>query len=255
MARVVKVLGGEGGFYTQDYVINANCVSGAVALRNSVMGSAGEVINPGNADTLTHAMGLFGETVTYTATPTTDNQMVMPKPTGLTGVCRIISHPLAVHEFRVSGGLTSGTALANTLVARSNILTNTLADATNLIVTSAGVFTVSFVGGYIKGRTGANKGQTRVITTHNNGADERVTVAFLNDIAVGDSFIAVPYSKKVTNLSMTSDFTEANGVIATSTGGVAAIYDVLIGVDDVHPGADSVLVHAVFRDHWLNSLA
>jgi hypothetical protein len=236
-------------------MIDANCTSGAVALRNSTMASAGEVVDPGNVTTLTHAMGLYGETVTYTATPTTDNHNVMPKPTGLTGVCRVISHPLTVCEFRVAGSATSGTALANTVASRSNILTNTAADATNLIVTSAGVSTVSFVGGYMKGRTGANKGQTRVIITHNNGADERVEVAFLNDIAVGDTFTAVAFSKKVTNMQMTTDFTEANGIIATGTGGVAAIYDVLIGVDDVQPGSDTVLVQVIFRDHWFKSLA
>jgi hypothetical protein len=132
---------------------------------------------------------------------------------------------------------------------------NTVADATNLIVTSAGVSNVSVVGGYIKGRSGANKGQTRIIITHNNGADERVEVAFLNDIAVGDTFIALPFSKKVTNMQMTTDFTEANGIIATGTGGVAAIYDVLIGVDDIYPGDDVALVQVIFRDHWLSSLA
>mgnify|MGYP001560945203 CR=1 FL=1 len=43
MGRVVKILGGEGGFFTQDYKLDANCVSGALGLRSTATDSAGEV--------------------------------------------------------------------------------------------------------------------------------------------------------------------------------------------------------------------
>ena len=35
MGRVVKILGGEGGFFPQDYKLDATCVSGALAVRST----------------------------------------------------------------------------------------------------------------------------------------------------------------------------------------------------------------------------
>src|SRR5437870_3954381 len=72
------------------------------------------------------AVGLYAEAVTCTAAPTGDTLLAMPRPTGLEGVVRIISHPLAILEFRVAGSATSGAGLATT--APANILTPTTAD-------------------------------------------------------------------------------------------------------------------------------
>src|SRR5437879_4395399 len=136
MGRVVKILGGEGGFFPQDYKLDATCVSGALAVRSTATNSGGEVVNASTTD-FSRAVGLYAEAVTYTAAPTSDNLLAMPRPTGLEGVVRIISHPLAILEFRVAGSATSGAGLATT--APANILTNTTADTTKLIVTAAEV--------------------------------------------------------------------------------------------------------------------
>jgi len=240
--------GGDGGFFSQDWKVDATTVSGAVALRSTSTSSAGEVVDATTTG-FVNAIGCYGESVTYTATPVAGNNQVVPKPTTIEGVVRIITHPFALWEFNVSGAAAAGTALTTL-----NILTNSTADATKLIVSDVNVSTISFVGGLIKGRTGANKGQTRRIITHNNNADERVEVAFTNAIAANDTFIRVPYSKAVIAGTLCTDLTELRGDLAIA-GGTINVYTVRIGIDDIAPGRDVVLLEVMFRDHLYNALA
>ena len=53
-----------------------------------------------------------------------------------------------------------------------------------------------------------------------------VTVPFLNDIAVGDTFLGSQYAPGVQAVQMTTDFTQANGTIAGATGGEARVIHV-----------------------------
>lgn len=251
MGRIVYVAGGEGGFFTRDYKLDASCVSGAVAVRSTSTSSAGEVVDASTTD-FSRAVGLYAETATYTAAPVAGNENTIPRLTGLEGMARIICHPFAIAEFRVAGGATVGLALATTSPA--NVLTNSTADATMLIVADANVGTISMAGGLIKGRTGANKGQLRRIITHNNNTDTRVEVAFTNAIAAGDTFIRIPWSKAALNMQLTTDLTEANGIIATGTGGRVVFMRLLIGVDDSYPAKDTALVQVMFGDHLFNSI-
>lgn len=253
MAYVLKILGLQSGDFFSDYLLDANCLAGAVALRNSAVASAGEVVDATTTGAV-DAIGLYSDTVTYTATPAAGASA--SSPFGLLGgnsimgaVARIVNHPHQVCRFRVAGGATTGMALATDPTVPANTVIVTVADATKLIVTSPALGAVSMVGGLIKGRTGANAGQVRRIVTHTTGPpiDERVEVAFTNNIAIGDTFIRVPYSKAGTNVQFTTDLTEANGIIATGTGAVMKPVNVVISED-----TSEAWVDCIFSDHFMN---
>jgi hypothetical protein len=258
MARVAYVLGSGGGFFPQDFKIGATTVSGATAMRQSTASDPGECVvgGTGQSANFTNMLGLFAESITYTAAPSSGADQAIPRVTGIEGVVRIVTHPFAMLEFRIAGGVTSGLALATTTPA--NILTNTAADATKLVIAAAEVGTISMVGGLIKGRTGANKGQTRRMTSASSGVSTSVTVAFLNTIGVNDTFIRVPFSKAGVSMQLTTALDEINGIIATATNlGEASVYKVKIGVDDQSTGGDPakdvVLVYVLMRNHMYNA--
>lgn len=250
MGEVVEILGIPGVDYFSDYMIDATCVAGAAAIRSTSTSSAGEVVDATTTGAV-NAVGLYGEDVTYTATPASGS---LSSPFGLLAgnetlgaIARIINHPFQVVRWRVSGGAAAGTALLNHATSRSNILTNTTADTTKLIVSAVNVGTVTFAGGIIKGRSGANMGQTRRIITHNNSADERVEVAFLNTIAVGDTFIALPFSKASVNVQLCTELTEVNGIIIVGTGCVMRVVKYEIDVDN-----DQAYLFTMWSSHYLN---
>jgi len=253
MAYVLKVLGLQSGDFFSDYLLDANCAAGAVALRNTAVASAGEVVDATTTGAV-DAIGLYSDTVVYTAAPVLGAGL--NSPFGLLGgnelmgaLARIVNHPHQICRFRVAGGPTAGMALAADPTVPANVVINTTADATKLIVASAALGAVSMVGGLIKGKTGANAGQVRRIVTHTTGPpiDERVEVAFTNAIGVNDQFIRVPYSKAMTNVQLTTDLTEANGIIAAGTGAVLKVMNVVIDEDQ-----NQAWVDVMFADHWLN---
>jgi len=118
-------------------------------------------------------------------------------------------NPDAVYRARLSGGATSGTDLAT--------FTVTTASTTGLVVT-AGVFdSPTLDEGTIHCISGANVGITRKITSVSATA-ATVTVAFPNDINVGDQFIAVPYSPGEDQfVQLTSDLTQLDASVAVDT--------------------------------------
>src|SRR5437879_13096125 len=101
MGRVVKILGGEGGFFPQDYKLDATCVSGALAVSSTATNSGGEVVNASTTD-FSRAVGLYAEAVTYTAAPTSDSLLAVPVLSGLEAVRRLISQPRCLVELRVA---------------------------------------------------------------------------------------------------------------------------------------------------------
>ena len=240
MARVVKIMGGEGGFFYSDYKVDATTVAGVLGIRSAVTNSAGEVVDATTTAAL-DALGIYSEAVTYTATPT--------GPLGATpeGIVRIITHPFAVIEWEIAG-TAAGAALAT--ASPANRLVEESGDTTNDTVTDDAVGTISMAGGLIKGRTGANAGQLRRISVHTNNVSTEVEVDFVNDIAVGDSFIRVPQSKAGIAAQLTTDLTEVDGVIATGTGIPMMIYDVVID-----ESRDIAWLYGVLRTHYYNSLA
>jgi hypothetical protein len=82
MAYVVKVLGIQSGDYFSDYMLDANCVAGAVALRSAAVASAGEVVDA-TVGAAANAMGLYADSVTYSAV--TSLSSGLGSPFGLLG--------------------------------------------------------------------------------------------------------------------------------------------------------------------------
>ena len=240
MGRAVATLGGAGGFVYSDYKIDATTVAGALGIRSTATNSAGEVVDATTTAAL-NALGIYSEAVTYTATPT--------GPLGATpeGIVRIITHPFTIIEWEIAG-TAAGAALAT--ASPANILVEESGDTTNDTVTDNAVGTIDMSGGLIKGRRGINAGQIRRISAHTNDASTEVEVDFVNDIAVGDSFIRVPFSKAGVAVQLTTDLTEANGVIPPADGIPMMIYDVIISEE-----RDIAWVYGVLRTHYYNSLA
>lgn len=156
------------------------------------------------------------------------------------GLVTVDVRPDLVISALVSGGATEGTALT--------LLSNTSASTAGTTVTDADVGSADMTTGTVWCTKGANVGQSRVITTHDSAADFVVTVPFLNDIAVGDEFLFVPYNcQGITdgagNVQASTLFTQADGSIASGTGGLATVIDLELN------GRTDTRVHMVLGDH------
>ena len=219
------------------YRVSENIAEGAVVMRDDTAASPGEVENADAATAALNCLGCAEHAATYSATQG-----------AVEGVVRLCPQPFAIYEFIVSGGATVNTPLSAT--SPGQILTNSTASTTGLVVSSTAVGTIDMSGGLIKGRTGANKGAIRKQTTHNNNADTNVIVPFPNDIAANDTFIRVPFSSQAIAMQTTTDFTQADGAIAFGTGIPCMVYDTIIDEE-----RDRALVQVVFRTHLYNSLA
>jgi hypothetical protein len=233
---------GEGLFGR--FYIEATTVPGAFLIRNADATTAGEVENP-TTTAAADFMGIAMEAVPYSTTQASFDGFPGYRQSGEEGTVGINYDSFQRLKLRVAGGATSGTGLAT--AAPANILTNTSADATGLIVTAAEVGTVDMDGGLICGRTGNNAGVVRRSTTHTNSTDNRVIVPFPRTIAVGDTFIRVPFSKSTVTVQLTTDFREANGIIAYGTGAAFAVIDVKFDIAN-----DEVVIWMVSRDAFCN---
>ena len=158
---------------------------------------------------------------------------------------RLIVNPQSIWRFPISGAITQGTALVATTTTPAHILTQDTASLTVIADTAVG--TISMAGGLIKGKTGANAGAIRKISSHSNNTSCTVTIGFVNSVAVGDTLIRVPYSRHVANISLTTDRAQANGILATGTGLVMSVVNVII--DEVN---NLAYVDAVARDAFFN---
>lgn len=123
----------------------------------------------------------------------------------------VITNSDAIYRARLSGGATSGTDLTTHTV--------TTASTDGLVVTaSASAFdSPELDEGTIHCISGANVGISRKITS-TSGSAATVTVAFPNDINVGDTFIAVPYAEGEDQfVQLTSDLTQIDASVAVDT--------------------------------------
>ena len=171
---------------------------------------------PPSTTVATDSPGLAIDTGTYSATQ---------GATHAEGLVTVEARPDLIIRALMSGGAAEGTALT--------LLSNTLASTDGLLVTDADVGTADMVSGTIWCISGANVSQARKITAHSSATSMTVTVAFLNDIAVGDQFLWCPYSvggdgTATTdgggNVQFTTLFTQADGAIASGTGASEVVY-------------------------------
>lgn len=223
-------------------LLSASLVAGQVVVREATASNAGEATNPASATSVLDMFGVAQDAATYTAAPTSE-----PNEVTQANIVRLIVAPFEVFRFKIAGGTTQGIALGTT--APANILTNTLASSGGTLITG-NVGSISMVGGLVKGRSGANVGAIRKLTVHTGTASTTVTMAFINAIAVGDTFIRTPYSRTVQNVNLTTDYIAANGIVATGTGAVFRVTSVIM--DEVN---DVAWVDAVSCDHQYNAIA
>lgn len=198
-----------GGELLKQYKIGASIAAGVPVID----GTAG-VIPVTTTDAADNA-GLAMDAATYTTTQAT------LLANGGEDFVSVNIRPDLVIWARACGGATEGTALVT--------LSNTSASSAGTTITDADVGTASVATGTVWCVTGANRGQSRIITTFNSAQDVVVTVPFTRTIAVGDTFHAVPWAKEpgagAGNVQATTAFLEGDATIVAGTGLVAAVVD------------------------------
>lgn len=243
-----RSLYGQGGGIVGRFTIEATTVAGALLIRNASAATAGEVEDP-TTTAAAHTMGIAMEAVTYSTNQALYDGFPGYRQSGEEGTVGILCDPYQVIQARVSGGATVGTALGATSPA--NILTNTVASTSGLVITAAEVGTIDMSGGLIIGRTGNNAGVVRRMTTHNNNTDCNVIVPFPRTIEAGATFLRSPFSKSTLAAQLTATvFTEVNGIIAFGTGCNLRCLDVAMDIID-----DEILVDLVCGDHFYSPIA
>lgn len=257
MAYVSGTLVGSKDFLL-DFYASAAFVAGQLVVREATASNIGEAANPagtgsgGLTDTI-DILGIATDAATSNTSPTREPGSLLVSPTlaGLENLVRVQVNPFAIYRFQVAGGATAGTALATGNPA--NVLVITTADAVTpyATLTAAGASgnpgTINMSGGLIKGKTGNNVGSIRKLISQVNSTSVTVGIGFLNPTAIGDTFIRVPYSRAVAGMQMTTDFTQANGLISVGSLGAFRVYQVII--DEANTLA---WVDVVPSDHWWN---
>ena len=246
MAKNVRVLGGAAP-YLKKYRINATIATAGVPCILGATGTAGIGPQLVRGTALLRTPGLTLDTGTYTTTQST---------TMIEGVVTIASNPDMVTAWLLSGSTagTSGVALTTT--------TNTAASSggTAITITTGDPVPNSptMLDGTVLCLTGANTGLERQITTV-SATVITVVVPFPNAIAVGDIFVAIPYSPKGMSATasvlsgsatMTVDTTGLDATIATTTNsGNLRWVDLLYDYAGPSNGRANAQLLTMFMDH------
>ncbi len=184
-------------------------------------------------------VGLNLDTATFTTT----------QGTGADSAERLVSviiNPDAILRARMSGGATSGTALAQHTV--------TAQDTGGTVITTGTTWaSPDFDEGVAWCFSGANVGQQRKIVDA-DATSATVLVPFDNTIEVGDVFLRAPYQRmQGANVQLTTELTEANANIVVGTGaGFKTIDWELLDLSD--DGTLKSAIYMIPTDHWLSSI-
>lgn len=227
-----------GGDAVRKYLISASFANpGVIACGDP---DEPKPLAPSTATDFTDSLGLTLDTATYSATPAA----------GATGIVSVAYRPGSILEFRASGGATEGTALS--------IITETAGDtSTPDLITGTLPTANSMVGGTVFRYRGDAQdvplSESRMILTHTSTTSLAVTDDFERAINIGDQFLMVPWtiypgdgtdtSDGNTNVQLTTNLYEANATIATGTGGICAVYDIIM------KGQNYTAVQLVLTDH------
>jgi len=227
-----------GGALVRTFKIGATVISGQVVIIDTnKYGEITDASTTGAAD----AVGVTLGAGTYSTTQGTGSSSANVE-------VEVVYNPMAVFEAKASGAAAAGTALTT-----ANVCTNSSASTAGTTVTSSTVSSADFTGGMCCGLTGANKNQTRIMTTDTASTSFVVTVPFDYTIAVGDKVIRVPWSCFAPTVQLCTELNEANALIATSTGAAAQVTHVRFETkDEDNP---EVFVYMSLRDHFLNPLS
>jgi hypothetical protein len=182
-------------------------------------------IIPTDATDFGDTIGLALTSGTYSATPSA----------GSLGTVEVSIRPDNIINATMSGGATEGTALT--------VMTNTAADtSTPDVVTSTDAAGADMTSGTIwrRQRHGniAGLSEWRIISAHSVGATVTMPVDLEYGIAVNDQFLMCPWTMLPQaggtaaegngNLQTSAAFYQANAAIATGTGGVCAVYNLIL---------------------------
>ena len=166
------------------------------------------------------------------------------------GLVTVDTNPNLIIRALMSGGAAEGTVLVT--------LSNTSASAGGTVISDTDVLAADADGGIIWCISGANVGFSRSITSMTASVSATVTVPFPRAIAVGDTFLMIPYNMAGTGaagadgpgfLQTSTLFTQADATIASGTGGEVSVVDLQLN------GASDSYVLFVLRDHSHNSAA
>ena len=214
-----------------------------------VDGGTGTVTDPASASDLTDAMGVTTEAGTQSTTQGTGANSADV-------TVEVIMEPLAVFRNKIVPSGTADTAYA---IDDGYLLTvdSATAGGTAVVDATTGGSTADAPNGLVFALDGANAGQSRVIVTHTAGTQLLVTIPWDLGTVVGDNFVFSQYGPGVVSMTMTSDFTQANGAAAGAAGGEAVC--VWVGVDTAAEGHSVTNPFLqgdfVFQDHAFNSTA
>lgn len=228
--------GGSTAILKKYQVAATNTVLGIPYLRTAGAGGTGLV--QGTTGGVANAVGVNIDAAgTYVTAQQTDNS-------DTARLTSIILNPHAVYRMLMTQGATNGTALT--------LRTVTTASADGLTVTTAESWTgTEYDEGTVWCYSGANAGKVRKITSTSATAGT-VIVAFPFDIAVGDTFIRVPWQPTQTiTLQLSTNLDQADASIAVATGGTWDIVELIAG-DIGNAGQTNSYVFAMFQDHIFN---
>lgn len=163
------------------------------------------------------------------------------------GLARVIISPAAVYKWPIAGSATEGT--------QALIVTNSAASTAGTVITittgDAAPNSPTMDEGTAYCVSGANAGQSRKITSV-AATTATVTVPFLNDLAVGDVFMLLPWTPfdvAGNNLQFSTALTQADQSIAVGTGAAVRIVELVI--NPAEPRTDAWVL-GVADDHVLN---
>jgi len=219
-----------GGDAARKYLIGASfTTAGIIACGDA---DTPDALIPATTTTAVDSLGITLDTATYSATPAL----------GATGIVTVGYRPGSILEFRASGTTASGGALS--------ILTETAGDvSTPDTITATLPTSHSMVG--TDGDVPLS--ESRMILTHTSTTSLAVTVDFEQAININDQFLMVPWtiypgdgtdtSDGNTNVQFTTALDEADATIATGTGAILAVYDLIM------KGENKTAVQVVLTDH------
>jgi hypothetical protein len=181
------------------------------------------------------------------ATDLANSNYVTAQQTDGTSAQRVVSlvvNPDACWSFKMCQGATENTALT--------LRTVTTASAGGTAVTTAESWTgTEYDEGYVWCYTGANAGQARKITSTSATAGT-VTVPFDYPIAVGDTFIRIPWTPmQGATIQLTTALTQADASIAVATGAPLRTIELILR-DGTDNGVSNSYVVAISNSHALN---
>lgn len=249
MATVVGSVVGEKGFLA-DFFVSAAAVAGQVLIREATATDVGEVADPASEISVIAMVGVAHNAASFDATPADDprydkgsDKRINATAGTIENIVRVEINPFAIYRFRIAGGTAADTVLQPSTATPANILAQDTASATVIADTAVG--TINMAGGLVKGRTGNNAGAIRKLNAHTNSVSTTVGIAWVNTDAVGDTYIRVPYSRHVATVQLTTNFVQANGIIAVATGATFRV--VAVHIDEQR---DTAAVDCVYAGHF-----